>query len=59
MQTCGIEMKTGETEEGANTDRDAELECEGGGGEGRRVASTFPLIERNWSQVTISWSEYV
>lgn len=27
--------------------------------EGEREASTFPLIKRKWSQVTISWSENV
>ena len=58
-----------ETEEEASMERkssngDRELECGEGGGkrrimEGERVANTFPLIKINWSQVTISWSEYV
>lgn len=69
LQICSEETEKIETEEEAsmekkNSNGDRELECGEGGGrrritEGERVASTFLLIKINWSQVTISWSEYV
>lgn len=64
VQNCSVEIKKSETEEETNTDRrssngDREMECVEGGGKEERVASTFPLIKGNWSQVTISWSEDV